>query len=56
MVAAASGGHACLPGLNIVFSILIMYVFNILKADYRHATVRFDGTALAAKVRMLAYF
>lgn len=51
----AGAGHACLPDLNIVFSILIIYIFFIyiyFKADYRHATVRFDGTALSAKVRM----
>lgn len=51
----AGAGHACLPDLNIVFSILIIYIFYIyiyFKADYRHATVRFDGTALSAKVRM----
>ena len=29
----------------------MMYIF-IIKADYRHATVRFDGAALSAKVRM----
>ena len=51
-----AGGRACLPGLNIVFSILIICIFNIFKADFRHATVRFDGTALSAKVRMSAYF
>ena len=46
------GGHACLLGWNIVFSVLIISAFNTFKADYRHATVRFDGTALSAKVRM----
>ena len=51
----AGAGQACLPDFNIVFSILIIYIFlyiYIFKADYRHATVRFDGTALSAKVRL----